>query len=154
MGAAGMTPFGWLHTVISIVAVIAGTVSLVRYKEISSTTRVGQLYVVTTILTCLTGFFIFHHEGKITPGHILGVIELAVLGIAAWAEKKHPFGQASRYVATIGYSLTFFIHMIPTLTEGSTRLPVGAALASSPDDPKLGTGLSECCWVVRQSLGI
>ena len=68
------------------------------------------------------------------PGQYLTLI---VLGIAAAAEHKHAFGSASRYVATLGYSLTFFFHMIPTLTEGATRLPVDKPLAASPDDPTL-----------------
>ena len=114
-----ITPFGWLHTAISIVAVIAGIISLVRDKEISTKDTVGKVYVVMTILSCLTGFFIFHHGG-IGPGHILGVVTLVVLGVAAAAEHKHVFGGVSKYVATLGYSLTFFFHMIPTLTEGST----------------------------------
>jgi uncharacterized membrane protein len=149
----GITPFGWLHTVISIVAVIAGIVALVRDKQISTKNLVGKVYVVMTILSCLTGFFIFHHGG-ISPGHILGVITLAVLGIAGAAEHKHAFGRASQYVATIGYSLTFFFHMIPTLTEGSTRLPTGAPLASSPDDPKLrmATGVVFLLFLIGAAL--
>ena len=44
---------------------------------------------------------------------------------------------ASIYVETIAYSLTFFFHLIPGITETSTRLPLGAPLVSSPEAPEL-----------------
>jgi uncharacterized membrane protein len=133
-----ITPFGWFHTGVSVIAVVAGIVAFVRDKEISPQTSVGKTYVVMTVLSCLTGFFIFHHpDHKFGPGHALGIVTLVVLAIAGIAGKTHVFGRASRYVETIGYSLTFFFHMIPTLTEGSTRLPVGHPLVPGPDAPPL-----------------
>jgi len=47
------------------------------------------------------------------------------------------FGRASRYVETISYSATFFFHMIPAITETSTRLPAGAPLVANADAPEL-----------------
>ena len=55
----GLTNLGVVHTLISLVAVAAGVVSFVRYGSISLRTSVGLVYVVTTVLTCLTGFGIF-----------------------------------------------------------------------------------------------
>jgi hypothetical protein len=97
---------------------------------------VGKVYVYTTILTCLTGFGIFQHGGFGKP-HALGVLTLLVLAIAALAGKSNLFGRASRYVETIGYSLTFFFHFIPAMTETSTRLPAGAPLLPNADAPEL-----------------
>jgi len=139
----GMTPFGWFHTVISVVAVVAGIIALARDKKISSHNTVGKIYVVMTILSCLTGLCIFHHGG-FGPGHVLAIVTLLVLGIAGVAGKTQVFGSASRYVETIGYSLTFFFHMIPTLTEGSTRLPVGHPLVPGPDAPPLHAAIGIC----------
>jgi hypothetical protein len=65
------------------------------------------------------------------------VVTLIVLAIAIPADIRRLFGRASVYVATIGYSLTFFFHMIPGFTETSTRLPSSAPLASGPEDPGL-----------------
>jgi hypothetical protein len=132
----GLTSLGVVHTPISLVAVAAGIVSLVRYREISPGNLTGQVYVVTTILTCLTGFGIFQHGGFGKP-HALGIITLVVLGIVALAGSTKVFGRASRYVETIGYSATFLFHLIPGITETTTRLPLGAPLLSSPDAPEL-----------------
>src|SRR5437870_7899903 len=130
----GTTAFGLFHTVISLLAVAAGVVALVRYKEIGTRTGAGMTYVALTVATCVTGFFIFHHGGFGKPP-ALGIVTLLVLGVAAIAGYSNVFGRASRYVETVSYSATFFFHMIPAITETSTRLPAGAPLVANADAP-------------------
>jgi uncharacterized membrane protein len=132
----GLTQLGVVHTAISLVAVAAGAIALIRDKEITLRNTLGKVYVITTILTCLTGFGIFQHGGFGRP-HALGIITLVVIAAAMGAEKYGWFGRAARYVATIGYSATFFFHWIPAITETSTRLPPGAPLAANADVPGL-----------------
>ncbi|RZA29044.1 MAG: hypothetical protein EOP92_38090 [Lysobacteraceae bacterium] len=131
----GLTTIGILHTAISLVAVGAGLAAFVRDREISPRNTLGKTYVWTTVLTCLTGFFIFQRGGFGEP-HILGIVTLLVLALA-WTAGRGSFGRAGRYIETVSYSLTFFFHMIPGFTETSSRLPVGAPLTSGPDDPNL-----------------
>jgi hypothetical protein len=132
----GLTTLGFIHTLISLVALGSGVVALALDKEISPQTTAGRLYIWTTVLTCLTGFGIFQHGGFGKP-HALGVMTLLVLAVAGMAGKTRLFGRASAYVETVGYSLTLFFHMIPGLTETFTRIPLGAPLFSSPEDPML-----------------
>src|SRR5262245_32504988 len=143
-----VTPFGAFHTVIAIVAVIAGLVALVRYVEISPRSLAGKIYIAATILTCLTGFGIFHHGGFGKP-HVLGIITLVVLGVAIAAARSDLFGRFSRYVATVCFSMTFFFHMIPTVNETATRFPLGAPLAAdaeAPDCRRRPECCFFCCW--------
>jgi uncharacterized membrane protein len=132
----GLTSLGVLHTAIALVAVVAGSVELARRKEISWHTSAGRTYVLLTALTCLTGFGIFQHGGFGNP-HVLGIITLVVLGVAWVAEMRPTFGRLSRYVSVVGYSTTFFFHMIPGFTETSTRLPPGRPLVAGPEAPEL-----------------
>ena len=90
----GLTPLGVVHTAISLVAVIAGVIALVRDGRISSGNGLGKLYVITTALTCLTGFGIFQHGGFGKP-HMLGIITLVVLA-AAWAAGRYGSSAARR----------------------------------------------------------
>jgi hypothetical protein len=124
----GLTPLGAIHTAISLVAVAAGVMAFFRYKEILIKTTLGKVYVVTTILTCLTGF------GK---PHALGVITLLALLLAAVAGRGKLLGRASPYVETVSYSATFLFHLIPAITETSTRLPLGAPLLANAEAPEL-----------------
>src|SRR5437016_11802882 len=126
------TTFGAFHTAISLVAVLAGLVAFIRYKAISPRSLAGKVYIGMTVATCVTGFFIFHHGGFGKP-HVLGIITLVVLAIAYAAEQRPLMGRGSVYVAVLGYSLTFFFHMVSAFTETATRIPSGHPLASSPD---------------------
>jgi uncharacterized membrane protein len=132
----GITAFGMFHTVLGLIAVVAGFVAIARHFEIAMASRSGRLYVWLTVATCITGFFIFHHGGFGKP-HVLGIVTLLVLALAWLAERGKPFGRFSHYVAAIGYTLTLFFHMIPGFTETLIRLPEGRPWASGPDDPQL-----------------
>lgn len=132
----GLTTIGVVHTAISLVAVAAGIYAFFRDKQISPRNGLGKTYLWATVLTCLTGFFIFQHGGFGKP-HALGIITLLVLALAWLAGSTRVFGRAGRYIETVSYSLTFFFHMIPGFTESFTRLPVGAPVFSGPDDPTL-----------------
>ncbi|RZL90261.1 MAG: hypothetical protein EOP82_16045 [Variovorax sp.] len=132
----GLTPLGALHTAISLVAVAAGLIALIRDKQIMAGNGLGKTYIWATVLTCLTGFGIFQHGGFGKP-HVLGIVTLIVLGVAAIAGRSQLFGRASKYIETVSYSLTFFFHMIPGVTETFTRLPTGSPVFANADDPGL-----------------
>lgn len=132
----GMTTLGLIHTAISLVALAAGAAALVRDKEITSRNGLGQAYLWTTIVTCVTGFGIFRY-GTFGPPHALGVLTLLALGVAVVAERTGVFGRAAVYVSTLSFSLSYFFHFIPGVTETFTRLPAGRPLFSSPEDPAL-----------------
>jgi hypothetical protein len=129
-----LTPLGLFHTLVSLVCVVAAFLALARRREISPRTRLGQVYLGTLVITTLTGFPIFRH-GKAGPAHVLGVLTLVVLTIAAFAETTRLFGRSSTYVRTVSYSMTVFFLMIPTVTETLTRIPVGAPIVASPESP-------------------
>jgi len=130
----GLTSLGMIHTAIGLVALIAGAWALLRDKAIGPGNTLGRIYIWTTVLTCLSGFFIFQ-RGGFGPPHILGILTLVVLGVAAVARRW--LGRAGPYVETLAYSFSFFLHFIPGTTETFTRVPVGAPLFSGPEDPAL-----------------
>lgn len=132
----GLTTLGIIHTAISLIAVAAGLIAFVRDHEINPRKRVGKIYVIATIITCLTAFGIFQHGGFGAP-HVLGIITLVVLGVAYAAGTHRAFGRASPYVETVGYSATFLFHMIPAITETVTRVPSGAPLVADRESPVL-----------------
>jgi len=132
----GLTPLGVIHTAISLIAVAAGLIALIRDKEISPRNMLGKTYVITTVITCLTGFGIFQHGGFGKP-HTLGIITLIVLAVAYVAGYTKLYGRLSPYIETVSYSATFLFHLIPGITETTTRLPLGAPLLPNADAPVL-----------------
>ncbi len=115
----GLTQLGVVHTIISLIAVAAGAIAFVRYGRISPGVTVGKVYVITTVLTCLTGFGIFQHGGFGKP-HMLGILTLVMLGIAAIG------------VRHVGIPLRFRRHDVADVRaqaarRGTTRRRVAAA---------------------------
>ena len=151
----GLTPLGAFHTAISLIALVAGLIALVRDKQISPKNLLGKVYVVTTVVTCVTGFGIFQHGGFGNP-HVLGIVTLIVLAVAAIAGYSRLFGRASPYVETISYSATVFFHFIPAITETSTRLPPGSPLVANADAPALqvATGVLFVAFLIGATLQV
>jgi uncharacterized membrane protein len=140
----GLTSLGIIHTIISLVAVAAGAIALIRDGKIMWENMLGKIYVITTVLVCLTSFGIFQHGGFGKP-HTLGVITLVVLAVVFLSREKNDiFEKLTPYVITVGLSMTFFFHLVPAITETATRLPLDAPLASSPDDPNIQMAVGIC----------
>jgi uncharacterized membrane protein len=132
----GLTSLGVIHTIISLIAVGAAIIALARDHQLVASNRVGRVYMVATVLTCLTGLPIFQHGG-FGPPHALAIITLVVLAIVWAAAKTGVFGSWSRYVEVLGLSLTVFFHWVPAVTETSSRLPFDAPLTTGPNDPRV-----------------
>jgi uncharacterized membrane protein len=150
----GLTQLGVIHTLIGLVAVIAALIAFVRDKGINPANTLGKVYIWTTVVTCLTGFGIFEHGGFGKP-HVLGIVTLLTLGVAWWADQGR-FGARSVYVSTLCYSITFFFHMIPAVTESTTRLPLGAPLLPGHEAPELKaiTGVMFVIYVIGATLQV
>ena len=132
----GLSTLGIVHTLISLVALGAGVIALVRDGRITPSNATGQVYILFTVATCVTALGIFRH-GTIGPPHVLAILTFVVL-VATWAARSSRlFGRASRYVETLGLSATLLFHLIPAVTETSTRLPAGHPLVADADAPEL-----------------
>ena len=131
-----MIPLGWFHTAMGLIALISGSFTLAKFKEISLQTRSGQIYLATTLITAGTALAIFQ-RGEFGPGHALAVMTLLALVVGTVAAKTKLFGKISRYVRALSYSATLLFHCIPAVTDGLLRLPVGDPVLTSIEDPIL-----------------
>ena len=131
-----MTPLGWFHTAMGIVALFSGGFALAKFKEITLQSRFGQIYLATTLITAGTALAIFQH-GVFGPGHALAVMTLVALATGTVAATTKLFGSLSRYVRAASYSATLLFHSIPAVTDGLLRLPVGDPVLTTIEDPIL-----------------
>jgi len=156
-----MTPLGWFHTAMGIVALVSGGYTLARFREITLQSRSGQIYLATTLITAGTALAIFQH-GVFGPGHALAVLTLLALVAGTTAATTKLFGKLSRYLRAASYSVTLLFHSIPAVTDGLMRLPVGDPVVATIEDPILGmcyasllvlflVGISlQLRWIYRQ----
>ncbi len=131
---------GIIHTAISILAILVAFYALFREGKINPASGAGKLYILLTVVTCLTGFPIMK-TGHPTAGHYLGIIILVVLPIAIYAKSLKIFGKLADYVQVILMSATLFFSCIPAIVESLTRLPISHPIAASPADPIIKNGL-------------
>ena len=129
-----MIPLGWFHTVVGMIALVCGAITLYRYKEISFGARSGQVYLLATLITAATALMIYQ-RGVFGPAHSLAVLTLGALAVGAVAEIWKPFGKWSRHIQALGYTGTLLFHSIPAVTDFLLRLPVGDPFLTSFDDP-------------------
>lgn len=131
-----MIPLGWFHTVMAVFALVCGVYTLFKYKEILLSNRSGLLYVLATLVTAVTALMIYQ-RGTFGPGHALAILTLGALAFGTIAARTKLFGKLSRYLQTISYSATLLFHMIPAITDGLLRLPVGDPVLTSLESPVL-----------------
>lgn len=125
-----ITILGWFHTIIAIVALIAGFYTLVIYKIITLEQKSGQIYLACTLIAAVTALMIYN-QGGFGPAHVLAVLTILALIAGFFVTKISVFSKIADYFQAFCFSGTLLFHMVPAITDGLLRLPV--------DDPYLKT---------------
>lgn len=127
--ASQLTALGIFHTLISLVSLVSGALALLRDRQILPGNTAGRVYLISMLVTCLTGFGIFRNGGW-SPAHTLTVVSLVFLALGL-------LGSARRMqrLQTVGFSTSFFLLMIFTVTEALTRLPPQQPFAADQNAP-------------------
>lgn len=131
-----ITLLGWLHTIIAIVALIAGFYTLAVYKVITTAQKTGQLYLICTLIAAVTALMIYKHGG-FGPAHGLAVLTLLALAGGFIVTRVPALSKSAKYLEAFCYSGTLLFHMIPAITDGLLRLPTGNPILTNPLDPML-----------------
>ncbi|ASU35252.1 hypothetical protein [Mucilaginibacter xinganensis] len=131
---------GIIHTVISIIAIFAAFYALFSDGQINPLNNRGKLYIVLTVITCLTGLPIMR-TGHPTAGHNLAVVILIVLPIAIYAPSFKFLGKTAAFLQVFLMSFTLFLSFIPAIVETFTRLPISGPIADGPNAPVIQMGL-------------
>ena len=127
---------GWIHTIIAIIALIAGYYTLAVYKVITPQQKTDQVYLLCTFLAAVTALMIYQ-RGSFGPAHGLAVLTLLAL-IGGFLVTKIPaFSNIAKYFQAFCFSGTLLFHMIPAITDGLLRLPVSDPILTDPEHPLL-----------------
>ena len=131
-----ITLLGWIHTIVAIIALVAGFYTLAVYKVITPERKTGQLYLICTLIAAVTALMIYKHDG-FGPAHGLAVLTLLALAGGIVVTKIQVFETIAEYFQAFCFSATLLFHMIPAITDGLLRLPVGDPVLTNPHDPIL-----------------
>ena len=136
MGMPEILPLGWFHTIVGICAIFAGIYEFAKYKVVSSYRRSGQIFMVCTFVAAVTALMIFQ-RGEFGPAHVLAVVALLSVFGGMLIERTALFGKFQPYLQAGAYTLMMLTHMLPAITDGLMRLPVGDPVVTNFEDPLL-----------------
>lgn len=133
--------FTIVHVIISVVGIIAGLFVLVGMFNSASRPGWTALFLVTTILTSLTGFLF--PITMLTPALTLGVISLVVLALTLLALYAFRLMRAWRWVYVVTAIAALYFNCFVLVVQLFEKVPFLKALAPTQ---------SEAPFVVAQTV--
>ena len=125
--------FTLVHTVLSLVGIIAGLVvagSLITGTRLD---RWGAVFLVTTVLANASGFaFPFV---KLLPSHVVGVVSLVVLVAVIVADYVKHLAGPWRTTYAVGVVLATYLNVFVLVAQLFKRIPVLFLLAPTQSEP-------------------
>ena len=121
-----LSAFTMLHVIISLIGIGTGFIVLFGLINGRLLSPWNAVFLVTTILTSLTGFA-FPND-KITPGIILGILSVIVLAIALVALAFHLRG-AWRRTYAITAMIALYFNVFVLIAQTFEHVPTFHALA-------------------------
>ena len=129
----GMTTFTFVHTMISLVAMLAGAVVVYGLLASKNFEKWAVLYFVMIGATSLTGFgFPAEH---LLPSHVVGIISLLLLAMALVARYRFHLRGAWRWAFVAGIVGTLWFDVFVGIVQAFQKLPALHALAPTQSEP-------------------
>jgi uncharacterized membrane protein len=79
-GIRGLDPFGLVHTLFGVAALMLGLALLSRRKGTRVHRTIGQGYVLSMLSLNITALMIYDLHGRFGPFHVASVVSLATVG--------------------------------------------------------------------------
>jgi hypothetical protein len=123
---AGFSLFTWFHTILSLIAIIAGFV-VVRDLFASHSSPVWTfLFIATAALTSVTGF---GFTAPFRPSHVVGVISLVLLAGSTLALYVFRLAGPWRWIYAISQTLAQFLRVFVLVAQVFKKVPAFAIAA-------------------------
>ena len=129
----GMTPLVLIHTLISLVAIVAGFVILKGLFDSKRLDGWTQVFLGTIFLTSASGFIL--PADKFLPSHATGIVAILVVLVAYYARYSARMTGRWRaiYAGTAVASLYFDVFVL--VVQFFTKIPALRAMAPTQSEP-------------------
>ena len=122
-----------LHTVLSLVGIVAGLVVAGGLVTGTRLDRWAALFLVTTVLANASGFgFPFT---KLIASHVVGAVSLVVLAVVIVADYVKHFEGPWRTTYAVGAVLATYLNVFVLVAQLFKRIPVLFLLAPTQSEP-------------------
>lgn len=128
-----MNTFTIIHVLISLAGILSGGVIVAVLLAERWSPAWNLLFLVSTILTSITGFFFPFHG--FTPAHAVGVLSLIVLSVSLFALYARHLDASWRrtYIVTIVFA--FYLNFFVLVVQLFQKIPALKALAPTQSEP-------------------
>jgi hypothetical protein len=128
-----MSTFTWVHTALSVAALIAGLIVVIGLFTSKTLGGWTAIFLATAIATSATGFgFPFQSFGA---SHWIGVISLVVLVLAVLARYVLHYAGAWRWLYAVCTVVAFYFLVFVLIAQAFKKVPALAALAPTLSEP-------------------
>ena len=131
----GISLIGWFHTIIGTAGILAGIYLLIRHNFIDIWSNLGMFYIICTLFTSASSFFIFSATGSFNDAHLLSLLTILAIIAAFILDRFNFFGFLTKYLKELALSVTVLFSMLPTTAEVLQRLPPNEPFVNSIYDP-------------------
>jgi hypothetical protein len=119
--------YTFIHTLISLIAIFTGIVVLVGMIAGKRLDRWTRWFLVTAVLTTITGFFFPFHG--FTPAIGLGIISLPFLALTIFARYPKKLTGAWRTIYVLGAAICLYFNLFVLVVQSFEKIPALHAVA-------------------------
>lgn len=130
-----------VHVVISLVAIVAGLVAMFRMLGSERAAGLTAIFLVLTILTNVTGFFIPPFlTDKFLPSHAIGILSLILLAVACIALYGQRLSGSWRLIYVVTALISLYLNCFVLVIQSFLKIPVLHEIApgAPPSGPVFG----------------
>ena len=128
-----MRTFTLLHVAISLLGIGSGLIVLFGLFEANRLNRWTALFLTTTVLTSVTGFFL--PADRLLPSHVVGALSLLLLAAAIVARYPRRLAGPWRTVYVIGAVVSLYFNVFVLIVQLFRRVPSLRTLAPTQTEP-------------------
>ena len=122
-----------IHTLISLVGIFTGLVVLFGMVAGERLDGWTKWFLITTVLTSVTGFFFPFHG--FTPAYGVGIISLLVLAVAIYARYPRQLAGAWRWIYVVTAVIALYLNVFVAVVQAFLKVPALHAMTPTQAEP-------------------
>lgn len=125
--------FTSVHVALSLIGILSGVIVLFGMLSAKRLDGSTALFLGTTILTSVTGFFF--PSARFGPSHVVGVVSLAVLTLTVLARYVYQLAGPWRWIYVGGAVLALYLNVFVGVVQAFQKMSFLKPLAPTQSEP-------------------
>ena len=122
-----------LHVIISLIGIFSGLVVLFGLLSAKHLDGWTKWFLITTVLTSVTGFFFPFHG--FTPAIGVGIISLLVLAVAIYARYPRQLAGHWRWIYVVTAVIALYFNVFVAVVQAFEKVPALKVMAPTQTEP-------------------